>query len=230
MSMRILALCLLSIFGGCSSYTPPQPQANLRANVSETLSIKMPGASVPGAIRAMQADSSIDDSQASIRIAPSIPQARTTLLQGQAYVMALADAREKAAAIARRWGVPLGAATSVAEFAPDGRGGYAGAMPVTKGMMAVHYSMVNAPANGVVTLAVTFDGGSTPISVFGVHAGAPQTTAMGDADGVWVTIAARGENFAVAGRRMRAVESAVRSIALSYRARITVTDADANSY
>jgi hypothetical protein len=45
-----------------------------------------------------------------------------------------------------------------------------------------------------------------------------------------VTIAARGENFAVAGRRMRAVESAVRSIALSYRAKITVTDADANSY
>ena len=228
--MRILGLCLLSILGGCSSYTPPQPQTNLRANVSETLSIKMPGASVPGAIRAMQADSNIDDSQASIRIAPSIPQARTALLQGQAYVLALADAREKAAAIARRLGVRLGAATSVAEFAPDGRGGYAGAMPVTKGMMAVHYSMVNAPANGVVTLAVTFDGGSTPISVFGVHAGTPQTTAMGDADGVWVTIAARGENFAVAGRRMRAVESAVRSIALSYRAKITVTDADANSY
>lgn len=227
--MRILALCLLSILGGCSSYTPPQPQTNLRANVSETLSIKLPGAAVPGAIRAMQADSSIDDSQASVRITPSIPQARTALLQSQSYVMALADAREKAAAIAQRLGVHLGGATSVAEFAPDGRGGYAGAMPVTKGMMGVR-SMVNAPANGVVTLAVTFDGGSTPISVFGVHAGAPQPTALGDADGVWVTIAARGENFAVAGRRMRAVESAVRSIALSYRAKITVTDADANSY
>jgi Protein of unknown function (DUF541) len=197
--------------------------------VSETLSIKMPGAAVPGAIRAMQADSSIDDSQASVRITPSIAQARTTLLQSQAYVMALADAREKAAAIAQRLGVPLGAATSIAEFAPDGRGSYAGAMPVTKGMMVAH-SMVNGPANGVVTLAVTFDAGATPISVFGIHAGTPQPTAFGDADGVWVTIAARGENFAVAGRRMRAVESAVRSIALSYRAKITVTDADANSY
>ncbi len=226
--MRLLAICSVCLLGACTIYTPPQPQSNLRANVSETLSIKMPGAAVPDAIRAMQANSGVGDSQASIRITPSIPQARTTLLQGQAYVT-LADAREKAAAIAQRLGVPLSSATSVAEFTPDGRGGYAGAMPVVKGIMAAR-AMVNGPANGVVTLAVTFDAGTTPISVFGVHAGAPQPTALGDADGVWVTIAARGENFAVAGRRMRAVESAVRSIALSYRAKITVTDADANSY
>jgi hypothetical protein len=227
--MRLLAMCSVCVLCGCTIYTPPQPQANLRANVSETLSIKMPGAAVPGAIRAMQADSSIDDSQASVRITPSIAQARTTLLEREAYILALADARQKATAIARRLGVPLGPATSIAEFAPDGRGGYARAMPVTKGMMGAA-AMVNGPANGVVTLGVTFDAGSTPISVFGIHAGAPQPTALGDADGVWVTIAARGENFAVAGRRMRAVESAVRSIALSYRAKITVTDADANSY
>jgi hypothetical protein len=229
MTMRILALGFLSILGACTIYTPPRPQPNLRANVSETLSIKMPAEAVPGAIRAMQADSSIDDSPASVRITPSIAQARTTLLQSQAYVMALADAREKAAAIAARLGVPLGSATSVAEFTPDGRGGYAGAMPASRGIMSVH-SMVNGPANGVVTLAVTFDAGSTAIAVFGVHAGAPQRTALGDADGVYVTIAARGESFEIAGRRMRAVESAVRSIALSYRAKITVTDADANSY
>jgi hypothetical protein len=227
--MRLLALSLLSILGGCSIYTPPQAPPNMRANVSETLSIKMTGAAVPGAIRAMQADSGIDDSQASVRITPSIAQARTTLLQSRAYVLALADAREKASAIAQRLGVPLGGATSVAEFTPDGRGGYAGAMPVPRGIMAAH-AMVNGPANGVVTLAVTFDAGATPIAVFGVHAGAPQPTALGDADGVWVTIAARGENFAAAGRRMRAVESAVRSIALTYRAKITVTDADANTY
>jgi Protein of unknown function (DUF541) len=228
MPMRILAVCLLSILGGCLSYAP-QAAPIMRANVSETLSIKMPGTAVPGAIRAMQADSSIDDSQASVRITPSIAQARTTLLQSQAYVMALADAREKAAAIAHRLGVPLGSVTSIAEFAPDGRGGYAGAMPVTKGMMMAH-SMVNGPANGVVTLAVTFDAGAMPISVFGIHAGTPQPTALGDADGVWVTIAARGENFAAAGLRMRTVEAAIRSIALTYRAKITVTDADANTY
>lgn len=227
--MRLAAICLLSILGACTMYANPQPQANLRVNVSETLSIKMASASVPAAIRAMQADSSIDDSQASVRITPSIAQRRTTLLQSEAYVLALADARTKAAAIAQRLGVPLGAVTSIAEFAPDERGGYARAMPATRGMMGTP-EMVNGPASGVVVLGVTFDAGATPISVFGVHSGAAAPRALGDADGVWVTIAARGENFAVAGRRMRAVESAVRSIALSYRAKITVTDADANSY
>jgi hypothetical protein len=97
--MRLLALSLVSILGGCSAYAP-QPQPNMRANVSETLSIKMPGTAVPGAIRAMQADAGVDDSQASVRISPSIAQARTTLMHSRAYVLALADAREKAAAIA----------------------------------------------------------------------------------------------------------------------------------
>jgi hypothetical protein len=229
MTMRLFALGLLSVLGACTVYTPPRATPNMRANVSETLSIKMPSAAVPGAIRAMQADSSIDDAQASVRITPSIAQWRTTLLQSEAYVLALADAREKAAAIAKRLGVPLGAATSVAEITADGRGGYERAMPAAKGMMGVPV-MVNGPANGVVMLAVTFDAGATPIAVFGLHSGAPPPAALNDADGLWVTIAARGESFAVAGRRMRAVESAVRTIALSYRAKIAVTDADANSY
>jgi hypothetical protein len=176
----------------------------------------------------MQANAGIDDSQASVRITPSMVAARTTLLESQAYVSALADAREKAAAIARRLGVRLGSVASVSEVAPDGRGGYDAAYSAAGTMSG--RPMVNAPASGVVTLAVTFDAGATPISVFGVYAGTRPPTALGDADGVWVTIAARGENFAAAELRMRSVESAVRAIALTYRAKITVTDADANSY
>jgi hypothetical protein len=212
----------------CTVRTPGAVVPNLRANVSETLSVKLAATGVPGMIRAMQGDSTIDDEHVSMNISPSIAQRRTVAIQGEAYVLALADARAKAAAIAERLGVRLGAVTSVAEIVPNARGGYSSSMPARG--MAAERSMVQASPNGVVTLAVTFDAGASPISVFGVQAGTPPPTALSDADGIWVSIQARGESFAIAGRRMRTVEAAVRSIAQRYRATAVVTDAAANTY
>jgi hypothetical protein len=229
MARRLLASSCLLLLTACTVHTEYPVVPNLRANVSETLSLKLAAATVPGVIRAMQGDSAIDDAHVSMQITPSIPPRSTVALQSEAYVLALADARAKAGAIAERLGVPLGAVISVAEIVPNARGGYSSAGPVANGLAAERV-MVQAPSNGIVTLAVTFNAGSSPISVFGVQAGAPPPTALSDADGVWVSIQARGESFAIAGRRMRSVEAAVRSIAQRYRAATVVTNAAANTY
>jgi hypothetical protein len=230
MTLRLfsIGLGLALLLAACTVRSAPQVQ-NQRATVGESLGIKMAPAAVPEAIRAMQADSAIDDPQTGVRIAPWTVRARTTRMQSEAYVLALADAREKALALAQRLGVALGPVSAISEMTPNARGGYADAWAASRGAEKASMN-VNGPANGIVTLAVTYNAGTTPISVFGVHSAAPEPATLGDADGVIVTINARGETFAVAGQRMRAVESAVRAIAQRYHANVTVTDADANAY
>lgn len=230
LSLRTITAFALLALAACTVRSANAVVPPGRANVSETLDVKLAASSVPSVIRDVQGDSTIDDANVSVRISPSIAQRRSVALASEAYVLALADARAKAAAIAHNLGLRLGQASSVSEIVPDGRGGFYGSMPQPRGMNGVERSMLQAPPNGVVTLAVTFDGGGAPISVFGIHAGAPPPTALSDADGVWVTISARGESFAAAGRKMRLVESALRFIVRRYGAAVVVTDADAATY
>lgn len=231
MMMRTFAALFL-LLPLCACAVRPPVANPLRANAGETLQIRLTAAAVPQTIRALQNEPALNDGAIGIQIAPMIPPRRTSEVQTQAYVAALADARAKAEAIAARLGLTVGRVRGVAEIARSGMGyGYISAQMPMKA--AVEHVEVQGPANGVVTLAVTFDAGGTPIAVFGTHAGPPPELAMADAHGIWLTITARGTSFADAAGRLNTVEKAIRAVAKRFgagNADVIVNSANANSY
>ncbi len=223
------ALVLLAALTACGG-RPTQPMVNLRSNANETLTVALSAANVPLAIRALQSDPSVNSSFVGVQISPEIAPKQLSDVRDRAYVAALADARAKADALAGRLGLHGGVVRSVNEMARTGGPSYAGAHMAMAGMEAVS---VSAPANGVVTLAVTYDFDGTPISVFGMQVGAPAEAAMADATGIDVSIQARGQSLSNAATRLRRVEAAVRTVAHRYGARdvdIVVRAAGVTSY
>lgn len=222
----LLGLAVCSVLTACTNRT----SASLRAIVSETLNVRLTPSAVPQALRALQANPATDDPRTSLQIQTTAATRRTSDVQTSAYVEALESARRKATAIATHEGLRLGAVRSVEEVVAErGSFGYIkSAEPQPLGRVSVA-----GPANGIITLAVTFDAGKVPISVFGTRAEPlPQNTAR-DATGLSVTIRVRDENLSAAQHRMSSAEQSVRDIVRRYGATATdiaVTMADANTY
>ena len=227
----LFAIAVVSMLGACTNRPANTP--GFRANVSETLNVQLAPALVPQTIRALQGSAALDDTKVGLQIQPTYNTRRRSTVATEAYTAALDDAAAKAQAIAAHERLALGRVQSVTEMTPQaaGESGYIGARqpePVrSRGATIV------APANGVVTLAVTFDAGNVPISVFGTHAGPLTEYSLRDATGLSVTIRARDENLGAAQRRLGSVEDSVRGIVARFGARpqdIVVTSADANTF
>jgi uncharacterized protein DUF541 len=217
----MLALTLCALVGCSGRANGPQ----FRANVSESLTLKLTSAHIPALIQAIERDSAFDDPGISINVSPAAGQRSATGVEVSAYALALADARAKAQAIATRLGVRLGAVLSVAEFARSGMGYQSAASPPRENGI-----MVQAPGNGAVVLAVSYAGGSGPISVFGIDPATTQRQPLDDATGIVLTFTARGATLAAAAGRMRAIEAASRNVARAYGASVTLSRADFNTY
>jgi Protein of unknown function (DUF541) len=229
----VLALCVLS---GCARGAAPNSVNENRANVGETLAITLAPATVAQAIQTMQADPALDDPRVAIQIEPLVAPRRTSDVQTDTYVAALDDARAKAATIAARLGLRLGPVRSIDELVPQ-NSTFARPGPMAPAMgqpeSIAKRMTLPAAANGVVTLAVTFDAGGVPISVFGVRAGARPEAASHDANGITLTLRARGTDLRDAQAHLRVVESAARSIAHrlgASDAAIQTTAANASTY
>ncbi|MGA8534296.1 MAG: hypothetical protein WB615_09345 [Candidatus Tumulicola sp.] len=93
----LLAAAVIATVVACTSRPP---NTTLRANVSETLNVRLAPALVPQAIRALQGSSTLDDPKVSLQIQPANAMRRTSGVATDAYAYraALDDAREKAQA------------------------------------------------------------------------------------------------------------------------------------
>jgi hypothetical protein len=226
-----LAIAVVVLVSACTNRAPNGTP--LRANVGETLNVRLASASVPQAIRALQSSSTLDDATVGLQIYPTYAVRRSSTVAASVYTAALDDARAKAQAIADYARVKLGNIRSVDEVAPTLTGNSFSGAGRLEPMPPPRSSSVSAPAGGVVMLAVTFEAGSVPISVLGTHAGPPPQYDLHDATGVSVEIRARGETLGAAQRRMSAVEDSIRSIVTQYGATarsVVVTSADANTF
>ncbi len=225
----LLAGAFVMATGACAG----RPNANaLRANVSETLNVRLAPALVPQAIRALQESAALSAATVSLQIQSTSAMRRTRNVATDVYTAALDDARTKAQAIAAHANVALGSVRSVTEMAPEGNGAEYVGVPRPERVPLKGIS-VAAPASGVVTLAVTFSAGNVSISVFGTHAAPPPQYTFGDANGVSITIRARGANLAAAQQQMVNAEHSIRDIVARYGATandIAVTTADAATY
>ncbi|HEY1654938.1 MAG TPA: SIMPL domain-containing protein [Candidatus Tumulicola sp.] len=197
------------------------------------MSVRLTPALVPQAIRALQGISTLNDARIALQIRPAYSVRRAGRVETNAYTAALDDARAKAKAIAAYARVTLGRVQSVTEMSPlTSLPGYVGAgrlAPVPQ----IRARGVTAPNNGVVTLAVTFNAGNVPISVFGVHAGPIPEDNLSDATGLSVDIRAGGESLSATQRRVSSIEDSIRSIVAHYGATpkdIVITTADVNTF
>jgi len=212
----------------CACARSDNAASAMRANVSETLTIKLAAAKIPLLVQAIQRDAAFDDPGVNVNLSPSMDVRRATSVQTGAYAQALIDARAKAATIARQLGVGLGAATGVTELARDGMGGgYQSAAQQSE--RVVKSVTVQAPGNGLVMLAVTYASALGPISVYGITP-APQQNAFGQADGVMLTMSTRSASLAAAGTRLRGLDETARRIARSFDATVSVSNASFNSF
>lgn len=226
-------LLLAAAFALASSACTGRPNTNVfRANVSETLNVRLAPALVPQAIRALQESATLNDSNISLQIQPTGGMRRTRNVATDVYTAALDDARTKAQGIATHAHVALGSLQSVTEMAPEGNAADYAGVPRPERVPLKGVS-VAAPASGVVTLAVTFSAGNVSISVFGTHAAPTRQYSMDDANGLSVTIRARDANLGAAHQQMAGAERVIRDVAARYGAtanEIVVTTADAATY
>ncbi|MGB8520130.1 MAG: SIMPL domain-containing protein [Candidatus Tumulicola sp.] len=226
----LLAAAFVMATGACAG-RPPNSNA-FRANVSETLNVRLAPALVPQAIRALQESATLNDSNVSLQIQPTSAMRHTRNVATDVYTAALDDARTKAQAIAAHAQVALGSVQSVMEMAPEGNGAEYVGFPRPERVPLKSVS-VAAPASGVVTLAVTYSAGNASISVFGTHAAPARQYGMDDANGLSVTIRSRDANLAAAQQQMAGAERVIRDVAARYGATandIVITTADVATY
>ncbi|MBV8489197.1 MAG: SIMPL domain-containing protein [Candidatus Eremiobacteraeota bacterium] len=232
MAQRWLALACIAALAACGPRAYPNPD---HANVNETIEIGIPPARIPQAIRAIQADAAVDAPDVSMQIAPNVPLRQVTDVETEYYVAALADARAKGQTLASQLGRRLDAARSVTEVASaSDQYAYAnGATRAMKSAASESVQTVSAPANGVVTLAVTFDAGGVPVSVFGRHARTPAPASFRNATGIQITLNARASDMRAAQARLTTLERAIVATATrwgAHAADVVITNAYANSY
>ncbi|HEV2261945.1 MAG TPA: SIMPL domain-containing protein [Candidatus Rubrimentiphilum sp.] len=203
--MKIAAGAVLLLLAAACSVRPQYPNYS---NVREDLVVRMPEKDVQPFIVALRKNATTG-AGVNLNVNAWLGSGEPSVANADAYDAAMDDARHKAARIAGRMNVRLGAIQSVVEFQGPNRANDTPLRGRVEAMVIVH-------DNGPIALGVTYatsTGGS--VSVFGLS----DVAAHGAPQGVDVNLSSNASSSDVAWAHVNQVERIVRDTARRFGVR-----------